>query len=72
MRRSLRRPSRRSASAIWNARPQAAAQPISCRKTGPRRRWVQGDRYVKRWILVDNNKVGLAGPHGILLTSKES
>lgn len=34
--------------------------------------WVQGDRYVKGWILVDNNKVSLAGPHGILLTSKES
>lgn len=34
--------------------------------------WVQGDRYVKGWILVDNNKVSLAGSHGILLTSKES
>lgn len=34
--------------------------------------WVQGDRYVKGWILVDGSKVSLAGPHGILLTSKES
>lgn len=25
--------------------------------------WVQGDRYVKGWILVDNNKVSLAGSH---------
>lgn len=34
--------------------------------------WVQGDRYVKGWILVDGSKVSLAGADGILLTSKES
>ena len=34
--------------------------------------WLQGNRYVKGWILVDGNKVGLVGSNGILLTVKES
>ena len=34
--------------------------------------WLQGNRYVKGWILVDGTRVGLVGSNGILLTVKES